>query len=107
MKRSVSYGLAAVTLLGVTGVGASRWRSGIPEVPPQQPSIRRTVRTPTVSSGRDLADAQDLIVSNDPFRLANEPVAVRYDATREDGPSSATPVGPPRLRPNLVLKGVI
>jgi hypothetical protein len=107
VKRSVSHGLAAITLLGVTGVGASRWRSGLPQVPPQQLTIRRTVLRPADSTRRNLTDAEDLIVSNDPFRLANEPAAIRYDPAREDGPISAAPVGPPRLRPNLVLKAVI
>ena len=107
MKQSVSYTLAAVVWVAVTGVGALRWRSGVPEVTPQQPTIRRTVRPTSVSNGRDLAEAEDLIVSNDPFRLANEPTAVRFDPTRDEGSVSATPVGPPRLRPNLILKAVI
>ena len=107
MRQKVSYALAGVAFLGLIAVGTSRWRSALPEAFPQQLPIRTSARQPTISRDRELAEAEELIVSNDPFRLANEPTAVRYDPAREDAPAAATQVGLPRLRPNMVLKAVI
>ena len=51
-----------------------------------------------------LDDAEDAIVANDPFRLANEPASVRFDPSAEgESVSPAVPV----VRPTLVLKAII
>jgi hypothetical protein len=53
-----------------------------------------------------LADAEDAIVTNDPFRLSNSPSAVRYDPG-SDGAVAGILTGPPQPRPTLVLKAIV
>ena len=53
-----------------------------------------------------LADAEDAIVTNDPFRLSNSPPAVRYDPA-SDGTAAGTLTGPLQARPTLVLKAIV
>jgi hypothetical protein len=54
-----------------------------------------------------LADAEDLIVSNDPFRLSNSAAAVRFDPNNENGVPGAPVMSPPPIRPNMTLKAIV
>lgn len=57
-------------------------------------------------SADSLADAEDAIVTNDPFRLSNSPPAVRYEPA-SDAPMTGILAGPPQPRPTLVLKAIV
>jgi hypothetical protein len=59
---------------------------------------------PRISSD-SLADAEDAIVMNDPFRLSNSPPSVRFDPGFEV--SSGAVVALPQPRPTLVLKAIV
>lgn len=96
------------TLVGGTVVGLAtavmRWQSGAVVVP--SPRSITVARAAAVEPATDslLDDAEDATITNDPFRLANEPASVRYDPTAEGGVSMPAA---PAIRPTLVLKAII
>lgn len=102
--------LASVTSVLVAGaaatfsVAAIRWRAASPPQLPHRAIALAHATTPPLPSDSALADAEDATVSNDPFRLANEPASVRFDPAVE-GESPVAPV--PVVRPTLVLKAII
>lgn len=103
---SVSSALfAASIMLGLIAV--HRWSDAIPNF---------TVRTPTLVGLRaeralladdSLANAEDLTVNNDPFRLSNRAAITRYDPALE-GPVSVSGASAmsPLPRPTLSLKAI-
>jgi hypothetical protein len=105
MNVPVALGLI---LLGgsLVVVGTKRWRSALPNVSHGLVTIAPS--TPSVDSRVDdsLATAEDLIVSNDPFRIANAPSSARYDAAK-DGvhPIGSTPLN--LVRPSFVLRAIV
>jgi hypothetical protein len=97
-----------LVLLGGTTAGvaaaAIRWRTGATIVPRSQPIS--VAHSPALATATDSAldDAEDATITNDPFRLANEPASVRYEAADAGGaPTPATVV----VRPVLVLKAIM
>ncbi len=95
--------LVAGALIAATSA-VLRWRSAAPPrlLPHSIALAHAAARVPPTDSALD--DAEDETVSNDPFRLANEPAEVRYDPST-DGVTVAAPV--PAVRPSLVLKAII
>ena len=96
--------LLAVGSLGMVAV--ARWQSALPSeghrtmpVPP--------IRLPPDSLINDsLAIAEESIASNDPFRVANSPPAVRYDPTSEAArPNDAAPLI--LVRPSFALRAIV
>jgi hypothetical protein len=100
-------GVASLLVAGAAAaclLAAIRWRAASP------PRLARRTIALTHASPRPvpndsvLADAEDATVSNDPFRLANEPASVRFDPAVEG--ETASPVVA-LVRPTLVLKAII
>lgn len=108
MNAVRSYGFSALALVTLTAIGVVRWRGALP-VPPTQPSsFGSTFPEPSDSLDALLDDAEEFTVSNDPFRLANAPAAVRYDPNKENiANGSIVAVAPPPLRPTLTLKAIV
>lgn len=106
MKTRLAYALALATSAVLAGIGELRWRAAEPVVRRVSAEIPPAMRLPNDSVASTIAAAEDLIVTNDPFRLANAPALVRYDPADE---SDVTPsvAGPPRVRPNMILKAIV
>ncbi|MEP6493401.1 MAG: hypothetical protein ABJF01_12030 [bacterium] len=105
-SASISVALAATSLC-LAGVAGVRWRAAVPvqnSVPASVVPLRRV----TALVGDDsLAAAEDVVVTNDPFRLSNSAPTVRYDpATDGTGPGGVV-AAPAPLRPVLVLKAIV
>src|SRR5689334_9900 len=71
---------------------------------PASVAARAAVRILTDSA---LAEAEDLAVTNDPFRLSNTPPDVRYDLASEGVPGAPRPYVPPPVRPTFALKAIV
>ena len=104
-RRSLTVAALAVAVLIVAGV--TRWRAALPAL--RYESTRIDLAIPSVADSLEamLAHAEDLTVTNDPFRLVNEPASVRYNPNSDNvvGGSVAT-VAPP-LRPTMTLKAIV
>ena len=102
-SSKIPWILAAGSVVAFTAA-VVRWRGAAPPV-----ILPRTIAVARSSpharpSDSTLDDAENLTVSNDPFRLSNEPAAVRYDPAT-DGVAAIAAV--PVVRPTLVLKAII
>lgn len=83
---------------------AARWRRAETVVPSPRAIIVSHAAPPAVAGDSVLDAAQDATITNDPFRLANEPSSVRYDPATDGGaPMPSTGL----VRPTLVLKAII
>ena len=83
-----------------------RWQSALPTVRHQGVSVP-AIRIPADSLLDDsLASAEASIASNDPFRVANSPSAVRYDPARE-GVQSNGSAPLVLVRPSFVLRAIV
>ena len=106
MKPNVIVLALIGSSLCTSGVALLRWRQvtagGIPDRARVTPLRALAAPMPDDS----LADAEEAIVTNDPFRLSNSPPAVRYDPA-SDGAVAGILAGPPQARPTLVLKAIV
>jgi hypothetical protein len=59
------------------------------------------------SLGAMLTEAEKLIVSNDPFRLANSPPTVRYNPNNENAGLASAVAMAPSIRPIMTLKAIV
>jgi hypothetical protein len=101
--KNIVWLLVVGSLCGMA-VAVERWRGAAPPAnPPRRIVVAHSGARPEPTDSA-LGDAEDATVSNDPFRLSNEPSAVRYDPAT-DG-SAATPAAP-AVRPSLTLKAII
>jgi hypothetical protein len=102
------YTALALSFAGLTAVGAVRWRGAAPELSRSVMSLVASTATPHDIYDATLDGAADAIVSNDAFRLANEPAAVRYDPSADTRTSRAAIAPPPApLRPTMTLKAIV
>jgi hypothetical protein len=103
LERSL-FALTGVLLLSA----ALRWRAvdATPAVATVGvPPARARAHSPSDSA---LGDAEDWTVSNDPFRLSNEPPDVLYDPANEAAQAArGAGLTPPPLRPTFVLKAIV
>jgi hypothetical protein len=103
LERSL-FALTGVLLLSA----ALRWRdAGTPSgaAPAVIPPARPMAQPPSDSA---LEDAEDLTVTNDPFRLSNSPPDVRYDPVNEAAQSArGGGFTPPPIRPTFVLRAIV
>lgn len=106
MNARFGYAVAVATCATLSAAGAVRWHAAKPI------GDRSPVQIVPVANLRDdsletaIAAAEDVIVANDPFRLANEPALVRYDPANESDVAT-TIAGSARVRPNLILKAIV
>jgi hypothetical protein len=104
---AIGLGVALVSWLAA----AMRWRAALPAIRVATSGIPSVAKAPRMISDSALAEFAATLVANDPFRVANEPAAVRYDA-RADGSGSANasaPIAPmpPPPRPNFMLRAIV
>ena len=108
-KSRLLPGLGTASVLWV--VAAIRWRAALPPIRLETSSIPSLANAPAGLSDSALADWAATLVDNDPFRVANEPAAVRYDARAEGSggvnPGAAMVPAVPPLRPNFVLRAIV
>jgi hypothetical protein len=100
------YAWAAVAS-GFLVAGAVRWRASVPAVPHQSKSMGLAVPVFADSIEAILAEAEEVTVSNDPFRLSNSPPAVRYDPKNENSGVASPGMSVPVIRPSLTLKAIV
>jgi hypothetical protein len=93
--------------VGLMALAVIRWRAAVPAIRHQDSSIIATAPSPSGSLETMLAEAEDLTITNDPFRLANAPASVRYNPNNENvGVGAIAAVAPP-VRPNMILKAIV
>jgi hypothetical protein len=108
VRARVGYSLAAITTASLGALGAMRWRTAAPEVVEQPLAIESSRRVADADSlEQQLSDAEDLIVTNDPFRLANAPASMRYDPNTDGVAVAGRVVAPPPPRPVMTLKAIV
>ena len=106
MKDRAWYALGAVVALCSIGAGALRWRNTPLIASVDSAAIQAGLHPDIHPDAKQLRDAADLIVSNDPFRLTNTPALVRYDPKAE-GAVATTSVAAPPIRPVMTLKAIV
>ena len=84
-----------------------RWRSALPAVVPSASRVPAPPAEVPVVTDSALADAESLIVENDPFRLANVPARVEYDPRVDGAPANSHLPSPARARPSFVLRAIV
>jgi hypothetical protein len=101
----VATGVASLCSIAVA---VQRWRGALPPLDVSSSSVPglRSHRAP--STDDSLALAEDMVVSNDPFRLANHASTVRYDPSSDHEAAGVGGAGAtiPAPHPVLVLKAI-
>lgn len=87
-------------------IAAVRWHQATPLDAAQAPSPTHAGNSPLVVTDSALEEAEDLTVTNDPFRLSNTPPDVRFDVN-EGMPGTPRPYVPPPVRPSFSLKAIV
>jgi hypothetical protein len=106
VRASVISAALVATSLCAGGAAWLRWQRALPGSVPDRLSIAAPRVHPPAATDSALADAEELTVSNDPFRLANSPSSVRFDPAADAiGVVSASTI--PQPRPVLVLKAIV
>lgn len=107
MTRSIAYVLAAAGFVALNSVAVVRWRDALPAVSAEAADVPPLAPATTDSLDDGLASAEESIVSNDPFRLANIPASARYDPNEELAASASGVAQPAPLRPTMTLKAIV
>jgi hypothetical protein len=99
------------TLIGLTALlivtAALRWQRMQPlDAAPAPPPVASRGRAQPVTDSV-LEEAEDLAVTNDPFRLSNTAADMRYDPASEGLPGVSRPYVPPPVRPSFALKAIV
>jgi len=94
---------ALVAVLMLAAVGS--WIASGPPVDPERAQSLASPSLPTPATISALNRSAGQIVANNPFRLSRRPASVRY--ARYVTPVAQSEDAPPRLRPRLVLKGIV
>ena len=106
MRSTVITAALVATSLSASGAAWLRWQRALPTGVPDRVSIAGPRAHPPEATDSALAEAEDLTVTNDPFRLANSPSALRFDPA-SDAMSVAGGSTIPQPRPVLVLKAIV
>ena len=105
--NGVRFHVGALLLTAsISALGVVRWRTALPITSTRAPTIPSIVAAATDSLDLLLDEAEDLTITNDPFRLANAPATVRYDPSNENGAIGSSG-GPPSRRPVMTLKAIV
>lgn len=106
MKRMLIYGIAVIAWLALAAAGVARWHAAL-AIAPVKPLVIAPARAlPNDSAAQFLEADEDAIVTNDPFRLSNEPALAAFDPDVGDGGPSAL-ASAPQPRPILTLKAIV
>lgn len=84
---------------------AARWHGGAPSVVAETFTVAPVRARALSASDSALDEAEDLTVTNDPFRLSNAPPDTRYDPVNEAA-QTARGFTPP-VRPSFALKAIV
>lgn len=106
MKRTLIYGIGVVGWLALAAAGAARWRAALAIAPIKPTIILPAKPLPGDSAAQFLEAAEDVIVTNDAFRLSNEPADAAFDPGAGDAGPTAIGLAP-QLRPILTLKAIV
>jgi hypothetical protein len=87
--------------------GSRRWNAALPTMPVSTYAIPLLHESVAVGFDDSLAVAEEWIVSNDPFRVANAPTTVRYDPGTDGVQSKTGAPVTPQARPTFVLKAIV
>jgi hypothetical protein len=106
MKEKAWHTLAVTVVLCSTAAGILRWRNTPLSASVDTAAIQAGARPDNHPDAKQLRDAADLIVSNDPFRLTNVPALVRYDPKAQSAVPTISVAAPP-IRPIMTLKAIV
>jgi hypothetical protein len=107
MKAGSISSVLVVASVPLALVAFHRWSRAIPDVVVNSPVVLalRVAQSPIPDDS--LADAEDLTVTNDPFRLSNRAANTRYDPAADGGfPIAHGSASPSSPRPTLALKAI-
>lgn len=107
MRRRAFLALAVAGFVAMSGIAALRWHGAIPTTPTRSAQIPRLAPLAGDTTDSTLADAEESIVSNDPFRLTNAPASVRYDPRAELAADVVGVAQPAPIRPAMTLKAIV
>lgn len=107
MKQSVFYAIATALFVVLSGAAVVQWRGAAPTATAPLSTVPAIAPAFGDSLDEALASAEESIVSNDPFRLANVPAAARYDPRDELAASVSGVSQPAPLRPIMTLKAIV
>jgi hypothetical protein len=93
----------------LSAIAVVRWQHALDAVPTVDPHLKTIARARDIEhiAEDSIVDAADVVVANDPFRLSNAPASVAYSPAADGGPSALAQPVVARIRPTLVLKGII
>lgn len=101
LERSLIIAAAIFALIATL-----RWRGAHPSAN-TAPQLVAPARASALSpSDSALEEAEDLTVTNDPFRLSNSPPDARYDPANESAQATRA-FTPPPVRPTFVLRAIV
>src|SRR3954447_20900893 len=100
------WSAVAIAVMGLSVTGIVRWNLANTRITVQRPPLGSAPRVSEDSLDALLGEVEEVTISNDPFRLANSPAAVRFDPDNENGinPPLAAPVP---VRPIMTLKAIV
>lgn len=107
MRRSAFFGFVAACLVGESATALVRWRGAAAAISTRSVQIPRVASIPADTADTVLVAAEESIVSNDPFRLANAPASVRYDPRGELAAGDVGVAQPAPVRPTMTLKAIV
>jgi hypothetical protein len=96
----------AIAVFGLAAGGVVRWRAALPTVTHQRGALRAAPASVNDSLDGSLAEAEEMTVTNDPFRLANVPAAIRFDPNNDTNAGPSIAVSLP-ARPVMTLKAIV
>jgi hypothetical protein len=97
--------LLSVSAVVLAAIAAARWRSAVAPPRVADSMTKLSWEALPALSGDSIADASEMIVSNDPFRLSNEAPTVRYNPANDGAGGLAAAI--PLVRPSLTLKAIV
>ena len=87
-------------------VGWLRWQRALPVGIPDRVSVSALRAHRAIATDSSLEWAEEVTVTNNPFRLSNTPSSLRYDPAADGVAAVGAPAIPPP-RPVLVLKAIV
>lgn len=107
MRRRAFLAVTVAGFMALSVAAALRWHDAVPIIPARSAQIPRLAAPAGDTADTTLADAEESIVSNDPFRLSNAPASVRYDPRGELAADVVGVAQPTPVRPMMTLKAIV
>lgn len=107
MKAASIWSVLVIASVPLGLVALHRWSRAIPDVVVSSPVVLALRASYPPIPDDSLANAEDLTVTNDPFRLSNRAATTRYDPAADGGlPGPRGSVAASSPRPALALKAI-